>query len=56
MLRYLKEGTERPSNTLLYPKEGTALINVRAATLTEVADQTCYLIQSQYTNTGPTSP
>ena len=25
-------------------------------TETEVADQTCYLTQSQFTDTGPTSP
>ena len=35
---------------------GSAQTILRAATLTEVADQTLHLTQSQYTDTGPTSP
>ena len=41
---------------LVYHREGPAQASLHAATLTEVADQTFYLTQLQYTDTGPTSP
>ena len=44
---------------LVYLRDGSTQTIVRAATLrseTEVEDQTFYLTQSQYTDTGPTSP
>ena len=42
---------------LVYLRDGSAQTIVRAATLRyEVADQTFHLIQSQYSDTGPTSP
>ena len=40
----------------VYLRDGSAHTILLAATLTEVADQTFYLTQSQYTDTGPTSP
>ena len=43
----------RPSNTLVYLRDGSAqtiLLEI------EVADQSFYLTQSQYTDTVPTSP
>ena len=40
----------------MYLRDGSAQTILRAATLREVADQTFYLTQSQYTDTGPTSP
>ena len=43
---------------LVYLRDEPAQTGLRAATLTkiEVADQTFYLTQSLYTETGPTSP
>ena len=42
---------------LMYVRDGSAQTILRAAnTEIEVADQTFYLIQSQYTDTGPTCP
>ena len=41
----------------MYLRDGSAQTILRAATLEiEVADPTFYLTQSQYTDTGPTSP
>ena len=41
----------------MYLRDGSAHTILRAATLEiEVADQTFYLTQSQYTDNGPTSP
>ena len=40
----------------VYLRDGSAQTILRAATETEVADQTFHLTQSQYTDTGPTSP
>ena len=49
--------TYRPSNMLVYLRDGSAHTVVRAATCeTEVADQTFCLTESQYSQTGPTSP
>ena len=46
-----------PSNRRVYLRDGSAQTILRAATLEiEVADPTFYLTQSQYTDTGPTSP
>ena len=58
---------QRPSQTLVYLRDGSAQTHGRAATLRVLtyfdtrptspsADQTFYLIQSQYTDTRPTSP
>ena len=41
---------------LVYLRDGSALTSARAATQIEVADQTFYLTQSQYTDARPTSP
>ena len=42
---------------LVYVRDGSAQTSLRAATLKlEVADPTFYLTQSQYTDTGTTSP
>ena len=42
---------------LVYLRDGSAQINFSSChTEIEVADPTFYLIQSQYTDTGPTSP
>ena len=41
---------------VVYLRDGSAQTILRAATLREVADPTSYLAQSQYTDTGPTSP
>ena len=46
----------RPSNMPVYLRDGFAQTKVCAAILREVADQTFYLTQSQYTDTRPTSP
>ena len=47
----------RPIKRLVYLRDGSAKTILRAATLEiEVADPTSYLAQSQYTDTGPTSP
>ena len=47
----------RPSNMLVYLRDRSAQTIWRAATLEiEAADPTFYLTQSQYTDTGPTSP
>ena len=40
----------------VYLRDGSAQTILRAATQIEVADPTFYLTQSQYTDTGPTSP
>ena len=47
---------QRPSNMLVYLRDGSAQTILRAATLRQVTYQTVYLTQSQYTDTGPTSP
>ena len=49
---------ERPSNMLLYLRDGSAQTISRAAGHTEIelADPTFHLTQSQYTDAGPTSP
>ena len=44
----------RPSNTRVYLRDGSAQTSLH--TEIEVADQTFHLTQSQYTDTGPTSP
>ena len=44
-LAYLRDGSAHAAQTI-----------VRAATLRQVADQTFYLTQSQYPDTGATSP
>ena len=44
----------RPSKMLVYLRDGSAQTSCHNEI--EVADQTFYLIQSQYTDTGPTSP
>ena len=41
---------------LAYIRDGSAQTSLRAATQIQVADPTFYLTQSQYTDTGPTSP
>ena len=41
---------------LVYVRDGSAHTIVRAYTMRQVADQTLYLTQSQYTDVGPTSP
>ena len=41
---------------LVYFRDGSARTIVRAATETEVAEQTFYLTQSQYTDIGPIVP
>ena len=47
----------RPSNMLVYLRDGSAQPSVRAATLRQkVADHACCLTQSQITDTPPTSP
>ena len=44
-------------NRLVYLRGGSSQTIVRAATLRiDAADQTSYLTQSPYTDTGPTSP
>ena len=46
-----------PANRLVYLRDGSAQTILRSATLEiEVADPTFYLTQSQYTDTGRTSP
>ena len=40
----------------VYLRDGSAQTILRAAALTEAADQTFYLTQSQYADTGPISP
>ena len=52
-------GCLRPSNMLVNLRDGSAQIIVNSTccyTEIEVPDQTFYLTQSQYTDTGPTSP
>ena len=57
ILVYLRDGSaSRPSNTLVYLRDGSASRLVHVLPHLEVADPTFYLTQSQYTNTGPTSP
>ena len=48
---------QRPSNMLVYLRDGSAQTILRAARHTEIetADQTFCLTQSQYTDTGPTT-
>ena len=47
----------RPSNMLVYLRDRSAHGNSMCChTQTEDADQTCYLTQSQYTDTRPTIP
>ena len=47
----------RPSNSLVHPRDGSSQTTARAATLRQkLQHQTCCLTQSQYTDTGPTSP
>ena len=46
-----------PSHTLVYLRDVSAQTSARGAiSETEAADQTFYLIKSQNTDTGPTSP
>ena len=46
-----------PATCEVYLRDGSAQTILRAATLRiEAADQTFHLTQSQYTDTGPTSP
>ena len=45
---------ERPSNMSVYLRDGSAQCTCYYTEI-EVADQTCYLTQPQYTDTGPTS-
>ena len=45
-----------PATCKLYPTDGSALTAVWTDTDREVADQNCYLAQSQYMDTGPTRP
>ena len=47
---------ECPSNRLVYLRDGSADNFTCCHTEIDVADQTFYLTQSQYTDTGPTSP
>ena len=48
---------ELPSIMLVYLRDGSAQTIIRAATTeVEAADPTFYLTQSQYIDTGPTSP
>ena len=48
--------TWHPSNVLVYPGDGSAQTRVGTATLRQGADQTCYLIQTQFTYTELTTP
>ena len=45
-----------PANQLVYLRDGSTETITCAATLLEVADQACYLIQARYTDNGPTCP
>ena len=55
LVRWLVD--QRPSNRLVYLRDGSAQTSFTCChTEIEVADQTFYLTQSQYTDTGLTSP
>ena len=47
-------GAEQPSDVVVYHKDRSAQIILYSEI--EVADQTFHVIQSQYTDSGPTSP
>ena len=57
MLVYLRDGSALcPSNMLVYLRDGSAQTILCCHTEIELADQTIYLAQSEYTDTWPTSP